>query len=408
MGLDLDQARRQAKELVRAARRGDAEALSRLRADRPPRLADAQAAVARGLGFRSWPAFLRGLLRAAVEDGDAERVRLLMAGGASVRGSDLLLYARDPRVTSLLIEGGAQLDVRDADGLTPYSRAARFKSETNLRLLAEAGAAGELDPAAEWVGAVVRGDLGRADHVKRAHPDLVLRWSDREQLPRWASAGDDQVVARLLEAGVSIESRGQRDGTALHYAALWGRSSTLQELLARGADVTALAEPPDQPGAQDWTTLDWAGWGSQHTTAASDRDAAYRQCATSLLEAGATITGHTPIAHLIDEIKASGLEYAPGSPVRVRVRVRGARVDVDDMGGAIAMCGTPPGWHEAAERAVAELGWNVRRNGVVCMQAPRARRLAWIIDGTAQASVAVCDTILQLGDDGTHRTSRST
>jgi hypothetical protein len=300
MGLDLDQARRQAKELVRAARRGDADALARLRADRPPRLADAQAAVARELGFRSWPALLRGLLGAAVEDGDAERLR-------------------------------------------------------------------------------------------------------GEQLLRWASAGDDEVVTALLDAGVPIEYRGQHDGTALHYAALWGRSDTVRELLARGADVAALAQPPDQPGAQDWTTLDWAGWGSQHTTAASDRHAAYRQCATSLLEAGATMTGRTPIAHLIDEIKDSGLEYTPGSPVRIRVRVRGARVDVDDMGGAIAACGTPPGWHEAAERAVAEFGWNVRRNGVVCMQAPRARRLTWIIDRTAHASVALCDTILQLGGDAASR-----
>jgi hypothetical protein len=35
------------------------------------------------------------------------------------------------------------------------------------------------------------------------------------------------------------------------------------------------------------------------------------------------------------------------------------------------------------------------------MQAPHGRRLAWIIDRTAQASVAVCDTILQLVDDAT-------
>jgi ankyrin repeat protein len=213
-----------------------------------------------------------------------------------------LLYARNPEVTALLIEGGARLDVRDADGLTPYSRAARFKSEANLRLLVEAGGAGELDPGAEWIGAVVRGDLDRADRVKAAHPDLALRWNDCEQLPRWASAGDDQVVARLLEAGIPIESRGQEEGTALHYAALWGRSTTLRQLLARGADVTALAEPPDQQGAQEWTALDWTGWGSQNATAASVRYDAYRYCAATLLEAGAAITAHTAVAHLIDEI----------------------------------------------------------------------------------------------------------
>lgn len=398
MALDLVQARRQAKELLRAARSGDVDALSRFRADRPPRLADAQTAVARAVGFRSWPAFVRGLLQAAVEEGDVERLRALMADGASVRGSDLLLYARDPEITGLLIKGGARLDVHDVDGLTPYSRAARFKSESNLRLLDEPGGAGDLDPAAEWVGAVVRGDLERADRVKRAHPDLELRWNDCEQLPRWASAGDDQVITRLLDAGVPVDSRGLRNGTAVHYAALWGRSRTLRHLLARGADVTALAEPPDRPGAQRWTALDWAGWGSQHTTAAPDRDAAYRDCAAMLLNAGVEITERTPVAHLIDGVRESGLEYVPGTPVRVRVRMRGTRVDVDDMGGAIAVCGMPPGWREAAEKAVAELGWNVRRTGVVCMQAPHGRRLGWIIDRTAQASAAVCDAILQLDD----------
>jgi hypothetical protein len=55
---DLTQARRRAKELVRAARAGDRAALARLRPDRPPRLADAQHAVAGELGFRSWPALV--------------------------------------------------------------------------------------------------------------------------------------------------------------------------------------------------------------------------------------------------------------------------------------------------------------------------------------------------------------
>jgi hypothetical protein len=398
MGLDLVQARRQAKELLSAARSGNVRALSLLRADRPPHLADAQAAIARGLGFKSWPALVRGLLQAAVEDGDVERVRALITEGASVRGSDLLLYARDPKVTELLINGGARLDVRDGDGLTPFSRAARFKSDLNQRLLSEAGAPRELDPAAEWVGAIIRGDLERADRVRRECPGLELRWSDCEQLPRWASAGDDEVVIRLLDAGVPVDSRGLRHGTALHYAALWGRPNILRQLLARGAEITAVAEPPDRPGTHEWTALDWAAWGSKHTPEASERRDAYCKCATMLLDAGIQLTERTPIAHLIDGVRQSALEYLPGRAVRVRVRVRGARVDIDDMGGAISVCGTPPGWRQAAEEAIAEFGWNLRRNGVVFMQAPHGRRLSWIVDRTAQASAAVCDAILQLGD----------
>jgi hypothetical protein len=56
---DLIQARRRAKELLRAARAGHPAARVRLRPDRPPRLADAQRAVARELGFRSWAALVQ-------------------------------------------------------------------------------------------------------------------------------------------------------------------------------------------------------------------------------------------------------------------------------------------------------------------------------------------------------------
>src|SRR5690349_23963587 len=54
MELDLEQARRRAKERLRAARRGEIT----LREDRDPRLADAQRSVANELGFASWPALV--------------------------------------------------------------------------------------------------------------------------------------------------------------------------------------------------------------------------------------------------------------------------------------------------------------------------------------------------------------
>ena len=102
-----------------------------------------------------------------------------------------------------------------------------------MRLLAAAGAPTELDPVAEWIGAVVRGEA----HAPGAPGPL--RHDDAELLPRWASAGDDEVVARLLDAGVPIDARGIDDGTALHYAGMWGRPSTVALLLDRGADVDA-------------------------------------------------------------------------------------------------------------------------------------------------------------------------
>src|ERR1043166_1508739 len=68
----LDQLRKQAKELLRAYRAGDASALARLRAAKPgtsepggqrsAALADAQFALANEYGFQSWPKLKRHVL----------------------------------------------------------------------------------------------------------------------------------------------------------------------------------------------------------------------------------------------------------------------------------------------------------------------------------------------------------
>lgn len=75
--LDLDQARRRAKELLSAARTGEADAVRRVRR-RDPRLADAQHAVAREHGYDSWADLVRdheSFLHADVEEVDWRRIR---------------------------------------------------------------------------------------------------------------------------------------------------------------------------------------------------------------------------------------------------------------------------------------------------------------------------------------------
>ena len=587
---DLDQARRQAKELLRAARAGDPGALARMRKDRAPRLADAQRAVAADLGFPSWPALVAhaeaatgdraerrarlltaalngradvaerllahdpaladGDLGAALVLGDADVVaadlardrtlvgtevpgagrrplscachsaflrpdsprapgvrrviellldhgadpnetfdieygalpvlygaagvahdpeatrllldrganpddnesvyhaveaddltclELLLERGATVRGTnalgnaiamhdarkvrvllergdlrpsdpdlrDALLYAREPAVVDLLIAHGAALDARGRDGRTPASNAARFRSPEVLRRLQAAGAALEVDPAAEWIGAVVRGDLEHAARLKREHPGLVLADADAEELPRWASAGDDEVVGRLLDAGVPLDARGIDDGTALHYAALWGRASTVALLLARGAEPDVIGGPREHPG----TPLGWAAWASRGLPGAADRLDGYLGAAEALLAAGAHVSAGMlelaadDLAALLEAaaqrsglVHHTGLEYAPGRPVRVRVRRRGDRVDIDDLGGAVALAGRPAGWRAAAERTVAELGWNVSRAGVVFVRGTRPRDLDALVRRTGEASAAVAAALLALED----------
>ena len=58
--MNLEQLRKQAKELAGAARTGDPEALARI-GDLPVKLASAQTVLAREQGFASWPALVHEL-----------------------------------------------------------------------------------------------------------------------------------------------------------------------------------------------------------------------------------------------------------------------------------------------------------------------------------------------------------
>lgn len=59
------------------------------------------------------------------------------------------------------------------------------------------------------------------------------------------------------------------------------------------------------------------------------------------------------------------LNYTPREPVRVRIRRRKRRYDIDDDGAAVRLAGKPSGWLEPVEQLVALEGLNVNRRGVV-------------------------------------------
>jgi hypothetical protein len=95
----------------------------------------------------------------------------------------------------------------------------------------------------------------------------------------------------------------------------------------------------------------------------------------------------------------TGLEYLPGRPVRVRVRHRAHRYDIDDMGEAVAIAGRPPGWLAATRQVVDPLGWNVNRHGIVFVPAVEGRDIGRLVRRTGEASAAVLDALLSL-DEG--------
>src|SRR5690348_8463794 len=96
------------------------------------------------------------------------------------------------------------------------------------------------------------------------------------------------------------------------------------------------------------------------------------------------------------EVRDTELAYMPGRPVRISVRRRSHRYDIDDMGVAVELSGRPPGWRAAAERTVREMDRNINRDGVVQMQTLEGRDVDWFVRRTGEVSLAVLQAILDV------------
>lgn len=213
---DLGQLRRQAKELLRAARGGDADALRRLRAvsDRPA-LASAQLAVARGYGFASWPKLRTEVLRREVLDGgDAGRLRALLAEDGELAVARMEHWCDHPQ------------------GASPLGYVAMLRYDTSRGVWRDAAGSGSLARALIEAGAPVDG--GRGD----SETPLITA----------ASYGDADVARVLIEAGADVTARAAPDaggvpgGTALRHAAVFGMTEVVDLLIAAGVRPESIEE----------------------------------------------------------------------------------------------------------------------------------------------------------------------
>jgi hypothetical protein len=275
--VDLARARREAKLLLRAARAGDAAALARI-GTTAPQLSDAQFAIARGLGARSWPelvreaeareAFAAALVRGDVEavaatlaadpgaasrplgsrepllyvtSSDAEHAvdcaRLLLQAGADPnssweddeheRESALAGAARDPRMTALLIKGGA-----DVDDVRALRTAAGAEDAASLELLLDAGA--------PLRRAMALAHVAQRDRVPAAR--LLLDrgpedWGERENALVWAARGEasEEMIQLLVDHGANLEASFGGSGRPYGIAVRAGRRDLADLLVALGA-----------------------------------------------------------------------------------------------------------------------------------------------------------------------------
>ncbi len=171
-----------------------------------------------------------------------------------------------------LLESGAAVDARDADGQTPLMVASRDGHVEIARLLMESGADVTATSSLGFALRVAARASGSAGYTP-------LHWA--------ASAGETALVKELLEAGADPDAKGVARTTPLHWAAKKGRSDVVKVLLEAGANCDA---------------ADLAGMTALHHAAIEG----YPEVAAVLLAAGADASARSSI----DEDTKTPLEWA--------------------------------------------------------------------------------------------------
>ena len=192
--------------------------------------------------------------------------------GSQLSGSTPLHFAsgwaRDPRVVSLLVQAGAEVNARDGSGGSPLHSAARSSnSPAIITTLVEAGA--ELDVWTPGIhspyGYTPLHDAVQANPNPAVTAALIEAGADiqarQEDGPTpLHDARTPEAVALLLEAGADINARAtywgwrQPNGsemTPLHVAAKLGNAAVFMALVEAGAD-------PDALDIEGKTPLDYA------------------------------------------------------------------------------------------------------------------------------------------------------
>src|SRR3954447_21918524 len=182
---DVRQYRKQAKELLKAARTGDPEALRRMQEHQRPAaglmLSESQFVIAREHGFESWPKFVKhieGLLGDRVPDALWRRAEQAVVSGDVSTLERLLLDHEDvlrkqrPRSSWL---GGLSPDYDAGDARAIIVRTHHFETWNQFAAHADA-VKNTTSPVARFeaaVDALVSGDIATMERLLERDPALI-------------------------------------------------------------------------------------------------------------------------------------------------------------------------------------------------------------------------------------------
>jgi len=215
----------------------------------------------------------------ALDDERLDHVRLLLEADADPNEGALVAHAvrrgRGPELIRLLAEHGADLDTPGSETWrgnvplrTPYQHARLRAREDVAEVLAQLGAATDVDPADAGVSALARGERPTAPLPEQLDVDA------QEVIVLAALRGHLDAVVDTVGARFRGVVGGSPEGALLQHAAWVGDAALVTTLLDRGAGPDAAA------------ALDWAVHGSRNHRAPG-RD--YVAVAELLASAGAAV-----------------------------------------------------------------------------------------------------------------------
>ena len=287
---DLEQLKRQAKELLQAFLAGNSDATAEVKAHYRAAdplgfaLHDAQLVLARSYGFESWPrlkAYVDGVtigrLAEAVRAADLPQVRAMLEArpelinmtisyGDEHRPIHYAVMSRSPEMVLLLMQHGA--DARK--GIHPHRAAT-----TALTLAAERGY--------DEIVAIIRDEeQRRRESMSRS---IAATTTSQDELSEAIARGGDERAIAMLEADPSLVNACDTDGwTPLHVASAVRSPDLVSWLLGHGAD-------PNRRSRDGRTPLDLAAGGRRAFNTEQ-----FASVAGMLLDAGAVLTPRAAVA----------------------------------------------------------------------------------------------------------------
>jgi Ankyrin repeats (3 copies)/Ankyrin repeat len=206
----------------------------------------------------------------------------------------------DVPMVERLVERGADVSRRRADGATPHTVAELSGNPEIAAWLLAHGAVDELSPLERFVASCARGDRAAAEASLAAHPTLrsELRPEHHLMLHRPAESGNAKVLETMIACGFEVDAKDKDSVTPLHRAAMAGHVEAVGVLLNHGANVNALdgmfAAPP----------LVWAVEGRSNSR---DVRADHVGVARLLIAAGSPLDWTPPVAAPAPERTLEGL-----------------------------------------------------------------------------------------------------